>query len=390
MLKVITIFMLIAISIRISAQSAEQSATIVWDSSSKRLLSPVGPNTYSGYGRMIQLIDGSLFAVYGNSDSGLTGTRSYDNGNTWGTPFSILPNTARQTMDNAEITQLRDSSLIVSTNLRPRGGKANADSPSHYQIGVVRSTDMGAHWSPLRILYTASTEAKDATWEPKVIQLPSGTVELYYSDEYPYQDNDDQNISLFTADEHAATWTRRPHIVSYRRGHRDGMPVPLLLRGDTVIAMAIEDNGCGRDFKISIIKDAVADGWSKVVSGSDPAREYALGNFAQPDDGNVYAGAPYLVKMPDGKTVLSFQCNKYMLTKKVPKNCQPTVMVGDENARNFSHPDTPFHLPDTYTGLWSSLCALRNGEVILLTTTGAFSSYGHDQVWMIKGKEVLK
>jgi len=388
MIKAKTFFILLtlALCIRIAAQTT----TIVWDTSSMRLLSPRGPNTYSGYGRMIQLNDGSLFAVYGNSDSGLTGTRSRDNGKTWGAPFSILPNTPRQTMDNAEITQLRDSSLIVSTNLRPRGGKANADSPSHYQIGVIRSTDIGAHWSPLQILYTASTEAKDATWEPKVIQLPSGEVDLYYSDEYPYTDSDDQNISMLSADEHGAHWTRRPHIVSYRQGHRDGMPVPLLLRGDTVIAMAIEDNGCGRDFKISIIRDAVADGWSRVVSGSDPAREYALTNFAKPDDGNVYAGAPYLVKMADGKTALSFQCNKYMLKKDVAKNCQPTVMVGDESARNFNHATTPFHLPDTKTGLWSSLCALRNGEVILLTTTGAFSSYGHDELWMIKGKEVTK
>jgi hypothetical protein len=385
MIKKIYISLLLAFTFH-GVQVMAQSSSIAWDTASMRLLSPNRINTYSGYARMIQLNDNSLFAVFGNSDSGIMGTRSYDNGSTWSKPISILPTTVSHTMDNAEITQLHDGSLIISTNLRPIGALQNKDTSRHFQIGVIRSTDLGIHWSPLRILYTASWSYADACWEPKVIQLPSGKVELYFSDESPYTMNADQNISMLSAHEHGENWTTTPRIVSYRIHHRDGMPVPILLSGDSVIAMAIEDNGygCGLQFRISIIRDNITDDWSEYVTAESPHREYALTDFARPDDDNIYAGAPYLVQMPDGTTILSFQSRKG--GGEGARNCFPTVMIGDKDARNFHSPSTPFMMAEGKAGLWNSLCALNNGEVILLTTTNAYSSNGRDQIWMIKGK----
>ncbi len=84
------------------------------------------------------------------------------------------------------------------------------------------------------------------------------------------------------------------------------MPVPLLLRGNQRIAVAIEDNGLG-NFKPYIITNTLAEGWKITVDAGSPNRIYAI---SDPVDNKVYAGAPYLRQLSSGETILSYQERK--------------------------------------------------------------------------------
>jgi len=152
--------------------------TIAWETESLRRLSEPGDTNYNGYARLIQLADESLFLVYFNSGLGIVARRSRDAGETWEDGHTILPNSLSHNMDNPEVVQLQDGSLLVSTNLRPRGLAANRDQSRRFQIGVTRSSDGGETWSDLQIIYTASWEF--ANEAPYLARMPSGETILSY------------------------------------------------------------------------------------------------------------------------------------------------------------------------------------------------------------------
>jgi hypothetical protein len=366
-----------------------QTATIEWDRSSQQILSDPESEVYNGYPRMAQLQDRSLFVVYFDLENGIVGRTSKDRGLTWSGPFLILPNSATHNMDNPEVVQLSDGSLLVSTNLRPRAGTANQNESDRYQIGVIKSVDQGQTWSDLKIVYSASWQFRNGCWEPKAIQLPSGEVQLYFATEAPYTHSDEQNISMLTSSDLGDTWTTEPVIVSFRGSHRDGMPAPLILKNGTDLVLPIEDNGYSPafTFKISLIRGSATGGWGAPIAGDDPGREYALEGVL-PTSG-PYAGAPYLAQLPDGETVLSFQSP---LDREVVQGAEelsysvPYVVVGDASAQSFGGLSQPFDIPEGKNGLWNSVAALDNGDIIVLTSTNGFSENGSTQVWMIRGR----
>jgi hypothetical protein len=363
---------------------------LAWDPNSLRLLSKEGNPAYNGYARMVQLKDHSLFVVYYNGVKGILGRRSFDYGETWGEAFVILANSYTHEMNNPEILELQDGSLLVSTNLRPKMYGTNQDETKRFQIGVIKSSDFGSHWSDLQILYTASWKFSDGCWEPKAIQLPSGEIQIYFSNEAPYTKSDEQNISMISSKDSGATWTTDPLIVSFRENFRDGMPTPILLQDAAEIILPIEDNGyhapLPSPFKISIIRIPVPNGWQETVDGGSPQREYALKNIL-PVSG-PYAGAPYLAQLPGGETILSYQSSfgREVTSDKELNYTIPYVAVGDAQARNFQNAGKPFDIPEGKEGLWNSVAALDNGEVVVLTSTNGFSKKGEYEVWMIKGK----
>lgn len=107
------------------------------------------------------------------------------------------------------------------------------------QIYARRSTDDGRSWG------------ERGVWEPIIRQLPSGALQLYAANEYPYTNSDDQEITVWRSTDRGRSWLDGT-TVSYQLGHRDGMPVPLLLQ-DGGIVLTIEDNGMGGPFKPAIV-----------------------------------------------------------------------------------------------------------------------------------------
>ena len=358
------------------AAPPQQSASIHWDTATLQRISPAGMASF--YPRMLQLADGSLLTVYA-SGGNIMGTGSSDGGKSWSLPAVIAPREEGVNQDTPDLLQLQNGSLLLCYATRPQGALRGApDTAKKFEILVLQSGNGGKTWQGKK-LYKAGSSFKDGCWEPSMVQLPGGEIQLFFADEGVYTRSDEQNISLLRSSDNGATWSETPQIISFRKGSRDGMPVPVWLRGENKVVMAIEDPG-HKNFKPYTIRSAPQGRWQKTVDGSDPARSYAL---ATPIEDSVYAGAPYLRQLSTGETILSYQSTEGRAGNK-DNNAVMRVAIGDKEAKAFSNVSTPFAVPEGHHALWSSLCVLKNDVVVAVTSTNAFSQ-GRPEIWMIKG-----
>jgi len=354
---------------------------IEWDSGTLSLIQSNGC-----YGRIIRLKNGQMLCGFDFKGKNCV-RHSHDEGKTWQElvkvaewPFGRLTNT--------ELLQLRDGSILCFYNERPRrpaaaNGTNAPPSPNEihpYSICMARSDDSGKTWQKPETLYAGGAEFTNGCWEPAAIELPSGEVQMFFSNESPYRESDEQEITLMRSRDGARTWSS-PERVSFRAGHRDGMVVPLILKDGRGIAFAIEDNGLSGNFKPAIIFTTMEDNWrSGSRTPNNPNRWSALRTLPAPQ---VAASAPYLCQMPSGETVLSFQQSE---TGEM-KTAYMTVCLGDSEARNFGSPSTPFPVTGCKAQLWNSLFIKNSETVVAVSETSINGVYG---IWSIDGRFVRK
>lgn len=363
---------------KVGSEKSVNGIRIGWDHRTLKQLSPVNAN-YSGYARMIKLRDGNLFCVY-ESDKATHAIKSTDSGKHWSVPMIVAAPENNIACAVPEVLQLHDQSILVSYNLRPPGN--NDDPEKRFSIQVVRSKDEGEHWSNPVEIYKAGHEFKNGCWEPAQLQLPSGEIQLYIANEGPYTQSNEQEITMFRSTDQSATWSKG-ETVSFSSGHRDGMPVPLLLKNKPEIIFAIEDNGiAGKEFRPAIIRTSAVNSWSNApVLSSDESREYAMDKLSSIPN-TKYAGAPYIRQLPSGEVILSYQGNERRKDSQWDRS-DMIVSIGSSEGRSFNRKSTPFYIVDpAKTALWNSLCVENDSTVIALSSTNA---YGKTAVWMIKG-----
>lgn len=359
---------------------SENTPHIQWDKSTLKQIAPVAKG-YANYARMIQLHAGNLICIY-ETRGGIDCAESSDFGATWKNQINIIQPVEGYNMAVPEILELKDHSLLMSYNPRPKKVNSQTDTTKLFEIRTKKSYDQGKTWKDDCLVYQASYKFEDGCWEPSQIQIPSGEVQLYFSNENVYRKSNEQNISIFRSKDGGKTWSTQPEIVSFRPGHRDGMPVPIMLKGTKEILFSIEDNARGQ-FQPVIIRNTLSQNWQKPVGADDAERNFAL--VPQLPD-TVYAGAPYIRQLKNGTAILSYQST--LGRGKNGDLAYMQVAVGDKNARNFKDVENPFEVPANKHGLWNSLCILNDDTIIAITSTNAFSN--STTVWMIKGKLIKR
>ena len=160
---------------------------LFWDISSRVLTISNG-----GYGRVYELQNGRMVSVASTS-SGYTMSFSNDKGKTWNDQKALFKARGNRHVANPEVFQMSDGTVLIGYNERPNT-PYGADHP--FLITLRRSTDNCETWSEPITIYTGDYVWENGCWEPIFLELPSGELQCYFSDETPFKTTNEQYIVM--------------------------------------------------------------------------------------------------------------------------------------------------------------------------------------------------
>ncbi|HER09005.1 MAG TPA: exo-alpha-sialidase [Bacteroides sp.] len=337
----------------------EKANQIVWnDPSTARKISQDG--YYSEYGRVIRLgtSDSLLLVYHGGPNTGdwvnICLRRSVDNGETW-TPQEILMNINDYSTDfwrfcNPELIELDNGWILL-----PYTANGKPETNDNCYVHILTSKDRGQTWEGPNAIVTGRS------WEPSIVQLPGGELEMFYSSEakwWPVAEVERyQEIHAIRSTDRGLTWSY-PTIAAYYPEKRDGMPVPVLLQGNRGVAFIIETVLHWRS--PYIVHRELAGEWDlpdPILDEGDT--RWAVTGFTG------HGGAPYMIQLPTGETLISF----HVYRGGDWKQSNMHVMIGDNDARNFGELTTPWgNLPVDQGAILSSIFLKDDSTVVLVTS----------------------
>lgn len=386
------------------SKAAKQNVKVVWDTPQKVVR--------GGYPRVHRLNDGRLMMSYSLSANNYI-RYSDDNGLTWSEEAKVVmrhfyeenaAGKAKVHAANPEFAQLSDNNpykpgrIIFACNYRPMNPDANATGDDRYRssvfpytIAIKTSDDQGQTWSAMKHVYKSDTWKKNVLsgcWEPFVLELPDGTVQIYFADETPYKRKGSnwQNISVIESKDGGDTWSA-PRIVSQNGSGRDGMPVVVIL--DDMIYMAVETSEEGTRLHPVVIRSTVEDNWSTLVCKGSSDRFHPFKKSLKSDV--AYSGAPYIITT-DNYIVYSYQIADASDDKKEndSKHAAMEVQICPKNEikdgyfSSMRAATRPIDVDQwTETAVWNSLCDLGNDEIL------AVSQY-NGNVYIVRGRILIK
>ncbi|QNF32821.1 exo-alpha-sialidase [Adhaeribacter swui] len=345
--------------------------TIQWDATATKLSHDV----YSAeYGRIHRVKGDTLLFTYhfgpqGEEWDNIAIKRSVDGGATWSEAETLMADT------NPNYYGFSNPDILVAQNgdvLLTYTGRGRPDDNAHANIQVRISKDRGWTFGPPILIQTGRA------WEPAIIQLPNGEMQLFYSSEANWwpSPNPQQEIRMVTSTDNGLSWASS-RTVAYTSGMRDGMAVPLVLKDNKGIVFPIESVNNSKSPWVV---------WSSTTAKFNYAEAGNLQNKRRwlATTENIWGGAPYLIQLPTGETILSCQDAGGRSVGSDWKKNTMLVMAGNSMAQKFINISYPWpNLPVNEGAYYSSLF-LKNENTLVLVTTRNFAN-GHSEIYLKEG-----
>lgn len=355
---------------------------IAWNFRKRRQFTCMESNdgllTRLSYPRVKKISNGDLLMVFqeGQISESVYLTRSRDNGATWERAEAIRSLHYSEKLDDmicyatGELLELQNGTLLFACSVRGRMGYRQNIGDG---IEVLISNDFGHTWSEPVMAY------QGANWEPHMIQLPSGEIQMYFTQQAPYFAQGLKNsvdIGLLRSYDDGKTWSGKLPSEEWRvqslsrliqndsdgKAFSDGMPVAVVLNEGKGIVYACES--LQTEEKVSVVYSSMERNWvypdytpESVGPGAD-RRWNAIGD--------IRGYAPYLIQMPSGETVLSFNTQNSI-------DGSFMVGLGDDEARNFGKFSTPF--TQVYGAYWGAVAA-KNAHTVMAVVMAATEQTG--------------
>jgi hypothetical protein len=357
------------------ADNTVPAIKIDWDASARKISHEVG---YAEYGRIERIKGDTLLLTYhcgpwtNGSDvfygDDIAIRRSTDNGDTW-SAAEIIKGSQPDYYGfcNPQILVLKNGWLMLAY-----AGRGKPDDNTHDNVQVKISKDEGQTWGDPVIA------AQGRSWEPGLIQLPDGKIELFYSSEAAWWPGSDvqQEILMIHSNNNGSTWST-PQQVSYSSGNRDGMPVPLILKDNKGLIFSIESVGNAQS--PWIVWSSIDADWNYKTYGTTQNGRRWIATKE-----NIWGGAPYIIQLPSGETILSVQDADGRAIGSDWKKNTMLVLTGNSIAKNFTNTSYPWpNLPVTEGAYFNSLF-LKNDSTLVAVTTRSFTD-GHSEIWWKEG-----
>lgn len=349
------------------------SHKIVWNRNDRIQLSP--DNIQAEYPRLQRVSADSILLTYHGGDGTAVNTdhwqdiylqRSTDNGATWSTPEKLMDHTKRMSNDAYGWHRFADPTFTRLKNgwiLMQFIGNANPETNNNCQVFVCISKDGGNTWgNPI-------TVGRGRTWEPQIVQLPGGELELLVSSEAYWWDNQRNNlfqeILCSRSTDNGETWTTFKRA-SYNPGKRDGMPVPVVMQGNKGILYSIESINSNEN--PSLIWRALDGEWD----ANDWDGKYDDNRWvAEPIRGGC---APFAIQIPTGEIVVMGHLGQSGNTWQTNRS---QVCIGDNTGHNFKYRTMPFSSLPYGEGAYYSSFFLKDTDTIWLAISHSYYS-GND------------
>ena len=243
------------------------------------------------YPRAATLADGRSLVVFAHPTPVgrvIAGFFSSDGGRTWTNYRRISEHPGPVDLDNAFPLQLADGTLLVAYRRHNRNAQL-------FRIEISSSTD-GDQWAVRATVATGS----QGIWEPFLLASPDGTVQAYYASEEGC--HPDQRIEMRTSIDGGKSWGT-PVVVAEKRGSRDGMPGVVRLNDRELLAVFEAQDVPPFRFVI------------RGVRSLDLGRTWSVTRqlIYRPDNPVAApwaAGAPSIIRLLDGRLIVSFQSDE--------------------------------------------------------------------------------
>lgn len=269
---------------------------------------------------------------------------------------------------NPDFIELRNGTIMLAYQCRWKKGYNDLKHTNeNCFIEIMTSGDHGRTWSEPRRVYTGRC------WEPALLELPSGEIQMYITDsnEVKYRRSQPGTIVIRSFDG-GKTWQGKESC-SYKdgeiisrtideRGSYDGMPSAVIL-DDGSLAMPLEVwSGVLKMDQTPVV--VVTDGATNWKSDQSVRQK---GGPAYPRKKQLHkdlqAYGPYICRLPSGEPIV-ISSGKY-------KGQQGMwTLIGDRHADNFNHATSPF------PGYWGCIDYVGDNRVLASSTFDYTDSIG--------------
>ena len=338
-----------------TADAGSVVRTVTWEKEFRPIYSEA-----ASYPRATALSNGRVMVAFARPTSvgkAIACVFSSDGGKTWAGYRRICEDPSPVDLDNAFPLQLTDGTVLVAYRRHER-------KRHDFRIEVSSSRD-GDRWA-IRSTVATGTQG---IWEPFLLSLPDGTVQVYYASEegcFP-----DQRIEVRTSTDGGISWGK-PLTVAEKKGSRDGMPGVVRLDEQELLAVFEAQDMPPFRFVIRGVRSSdLGQTWS--------ATRELVYRPNNPVAAPWSAGAPSIIRLPDGRPMVSFQSDEKNEFSGGDRRRDPThsgynylrhthfayVASGDQGKSWMA----PVHLlggPDDPAN-WNALYALKDGTVLALT-----------------------
>lgn len=311
------------------------------------------------YPRVKKLPDGSYFLVHMDMRLGGSIYASHSADLRHFSPRVPLL-AARETLRDGEEDRLLyatpDAAVLSNGDLLVVCQWRYAKDAKYCGLAALRSRDGGRSFEKEKIIYVGRC------WEPYILVLKSGEVQVYFSHTAPkfYSDpalladsliKTSSGSALIRSFDNGESWAPDVKDASYA-AHRVSQSYICTTAGGTKcftdqMATAVElgngdiafacESDCG-DYRFRVTTAVSHDNWARPLGADEvgPAdKQFAFTKGA----------GPYIAHLPSGETLLSFNCDG-----------RQTILYGDENGKNY-RVDEPLTTFGGRFGYWGSLTA---------------------------------
>lgn len=357
---------------------------IAWDRSSDRVVSHT--DKAAAYPRARQLSNGDILLGYhhgggaGEYGTWVTLRRSGDGGKTWSEPRDVEgPEDPRfwgfSNVDFMELGIGGEMLLVTAARGKAEPGKdVFLSECERSELRLRFSSDFGVTWDkPLSV-----ARGRGRVWEPSLVQLAGGELEIYYACESPdlrRKGRQNQRIEVVRSLDRGHKWSE-PAEASQHPGMRNGMPAAIALANGKV--------ACAQE----MVGDKVSP-WISFTLRGKRVEEIVAQRM------HGFGAAPAMLRLPDDNVLLAFHSGhgRPPAPEGAPVPWMFTsvwVQRGNAEAKDFGGGTQPWHSLDDRTGLFFPSLFLKDHDTVValascITQPGDASSTRTSVRW-IEGK----